>query len=55
MSFNINPDLTKYNYIHPCGLKSYQNTSLKELNINISKDEFDKVFSKIFLKKLLDI
>ena len=28
MSFNINPDLKYYNYIHSCGLKEYQNTSV---------------------------
>tara|TARA_B100001175_G_C19326150_1_gene550179 strand:+ start:10 stop:657 length:648 start_codon:yes stop_codon:yes gene_type:complete len=52
LSFNINPDLKYYNDIHSCGLKNYKNTSLKELGINISNEEFDKKFSKIFLDKL---
>ena len=52
MSFNINPDLKYYNYIHSCGLKDYTNTSLNELGIQIDQNEFDIGFQNIFLKKL---
>lgn len=52
LSFNINPDLIYYKYIHSCGLKDYKNTSLKELNINISKEEFDYNFEKKFIYNL---
>ena len=52
MSFNINPDLKYYNFIHSCGLKEYTNTSLNELGVDIDQNEFDEGFKKIFLEKL---
>ena len=55
MSFNISPDLKYYNYIHSCGLKEYENTSMKELGFNIDEKEFDENFKKIFLKNLNNI
>ena len=53
LSFNINPDLNYYNNIHSCGLKDYKNTSLKEIGINISNEEFDEKYKNIFLEKIL--
>ena len=55
LSVNINPNMKYFNNIHACGLKNYKNVSLKELNINISKEKFDKKFKSIFLKNLSDI
>ena len=55
LSFNINPDLKYYNYIHSCGLKEYQNTSMEELGIKLKQSEFDNKFKKIFLEKLKTI
>ncbi len=55
LSFNINPDLNYYNYIHSCGLKDYKNTSMNELGIKLDQYEFDKKFEKIFLEKLKGI
>ena len=52
MSFNINPDLKYYNYIHSCGLKEYQNTSMEELGIKLDQNEFDEYFTNIFIEKL---
>ena len=52
ISFNIDPDLNYYNNIHPCGLADYSVTSLKELGINLSQKEFDKMFMKIIDKQL---
>ena len=52
LSFNINPDLKYYNYIHSCGLKEYQNTSMEELGIKLEQSEFDNKFKKIFIEKL---
>ena len=52
LSFNINPNLKYYDDIHSCGLREYRNTSLKELGINITNEEFDKSYSKIFLEKI---
>ena len=55
LSFNINPDLKFYDDIHACGLEGYNNTSLKELGINISNEEFDINYAKIFLKNISNI
>ena len=52
MSFNINPNLEYYNFIHSCGLKEYSNTSMYELGIKIDQNEFDENFKRIFLEKL---
>ena len=52
LSFNIKPDLKFYENIHSCGLKDFKNTSLEELGIDISNEEFDRQFEKIFLKKI---
>ncbi len=52
LSFNINPNLKYYNYIHSCGLKEYQNTSMEELGINLEQSEFDNKFKEIFIGKL---
>ena len=52
LSFNISPNLNYYENINPCGLSNYSVTSLKELNIELSKDEFDKLFIKIINSKL---
>ncbi len=55
LSFNINPDLKYYNYIHSCGLKEYQNTSMEELGIKLDQSEFDNKFKEIFIEKLRTI
>ena len=52
MSFNINPNLSYYNNINACGLKNYSSTSLSDLNINLSRDEFDIEYKKIFINNL---
>ena len=55
LSFNINPDLKFYENINACGLKNYSSTSLKNLNINLSDKEFDKIFKKNFDNNILQI
>ncbi len=55
LSFNINPDLNYYNYIHSCGLKEYQNTSMEELGVKLDQAEFDNKFKEIFIEKLRTI
>ena len=55
LSFNINPDLKYYENITACGLKNYSSTSLKNLNINLSDKEFDKIFKKHFDNNMLQI
>ena len=48
LSFNINPDLKFYENINACGLKNYTSTSLKDLCINLTNKEFDKIINKNF-------
>ena len=55
LSFNINPDLKYYENINACGLINYSSTSLKNLNINLSEKEFDKIFKKYFDNNILQI
>ncbi|MBI04743.1 MAG: hypothetical protein CMI96_02885 [Pelagibacteraceae bacterium] len=52
LSFNIKPELKYYEYIKACGLSNYQNTSLKQLGINVSSETFDKDYLKEFSKNL---
>jgi|TARA_B110000438_G_scaffold294597_1_gene336252 lipoyl(octanoyl) transferase len=52
MSFNIDPDLSYYQKINACGLTDYENTSLEQLNIKLTNEEFDKKFEKIFKNQL---
>ena len=55
LSFNINPKMDNYKYIDACGLKNFKNTSLHELDINITEENFDKEFSLIFLNNLRNL
>ena len=55
LSFNIKPDLRKYQFINACGLSDYKNTSLQELGIEIDEKHFDDKYSEIFLKNLKKI
>ena len=52
LSFNINPDLNYFKKIYPCGLKEYSTTSMNALGVNITNNEFDKLFLEIYLKEL---
>ena len=55
LSFNINPKMDNYKYIDACGLKNFKNTSLHELDFNITEEDFDKEFSLIFLNNLRNL
>ena len=55
LSFNINPDLKFYENINACGLKNYASTSLKDLRINLTNKEFDKIINKNFNNGILQI
>ncbi len=50
ISFNIDPDLSYYQGIVPCGLSSYGVTSLKDQNISISTEQVDLLLKKNFEK-----
>ena len=55
LSFNIKPKMENYKFIDACGLKNFRNTSLNELDINITEENFDKEFSLIFLNNLRNL
>ena len=55
LSFNIKPKMENYKFIDACGLKNFKNTSLYELGINITEENFDKEFSLIFLNNLRNL
>ena len=55
LSFNINPKMENYKFIDACGLKNFKNTSLHELDIKITEENFDKEFSLIFLNNLRNL
>lgn len=48
ISINVNPDLSHYAGIVPCGIREYGVTSLKALGVNVSMPELDKVLQKTF-------
>jgi lipoyl(octanoyl) transferase len=58
-AFNVNTDLTYFNYIIPCGIQNKQVTSLKkelgiELNIAEVKQKVRENFEKVFGVNLID-
>ncbi|MCL2567801.1 MAG: lipoyl(octanoyl) transferase LipB [Alphaproteobacteria bacterium] len=52
IAININPDLSKFFGIVPCGISNFGITSLQELKKNVSLSEFDNTlkinFNKVF-------
>lgn len=50
ISININPDLSRYSAIVPCGISTFPVTSLKELGLDISLSAFDEILIKEFRK-----
>ncbi len=46
IAININPDLSKFNNIVPCGIKEHGVTSLADLGVNINFSDFDKALLK---------
>ena len=52
LSFNLNPNLEYYDNIDPCGLTGYSTTSMKKLGVDLSEENFDKMYLKYFLKEL---
>jgi lipoyl(octanoyl) transferase len=53
IAINIDPDLSKYANIVPCGISSdqYGVTSLKDLGVETSFNEFDKILKQEFFKQ----
>lgn len=50
IAVNINPDLSHYNGIIPCGITEYGVTSFRELGVIVTDDKFDEIFIKSFNK-----
>jgi lipoyl(octanoyl) transferase len=50
IAINITTDLDKFNGIIPCGLSNNIMTSLQELGINISLNEFDDIYKRYFVE-----
>ena len=48
IAININPDLNNFSGIVPCGIKQHGVTSMKDLGVDITFDEFDEVFKGEF-------
>lgn len=48
VAINVNPDLSYYKGIVPCGLTNYGVTSLKEQEIDLSDDDLDILLKKQF-------
>jgi len=55
LSFNLNPNLDYYKNIDACGLPQHKPTSMKALGVNLSQDNFDKLYLKFFLKGLKNL
>lgn len=49
-AININPCLEHYNGIVPCGINEYGITSLEELGVNITIDEFSLILKEEIIK-----
>ena len=50
VSVNIKPDLSKYGGIVPCGIKDRGVTSLSQMGLNISYEDFDEELKKAFFE-----
>ena len=48
LSINVNPDLSFFNNINPCGIQGKGVTSLKDLGIKIKMAEIDDIFRRTF-------
>jgi lipoyl(octanoyl) transferase len=54
LSFNIDMDLTPYDFINPCGYKGLRVTQLKDFYINASPDQIEKLLADQLLKLLAE-
>lgn len=48
IALNVNPDLSAYQGIIPCGLKNYGVTSLSDLGLKVTLQEVDEILRKTF-------
>ncbi|MEM7618620.1 MAG: lipoyl(octanoyl) transferase LipB [Pseudomonadota bacterium] len=50
ISINLNPDLSHFNGIVPCGINDAGVTSFEQLGVNISQEELDEALQEEFVK-----
>tara|TARA_B100000575_G_scaffold127474_1_gene101577 strand:+ start:19 stop:681 length:663 start_codon:yes stop_codon:yes gene_type:complete len=55
VAINIDPDLSYFNGIIPCGLPDYGVTSVRKINDLVTMDKFDREFIKNFQSKVGDL
>lgn len=48
IAINVNPDLSHFGGIVPCGIAEHGVTSLKALGVDVAREEFDAVLSRVF-------
>ena len=48
LALNVNPDLSHFEGIVPCGIKGYGVTSLHDLGVTVSMEEVDAAFRETF-------
>ena len=46
LAINLDPDLTHYNGMVPCGIREYGVTSLRQLGVNVSMGELDRALRR---------
>ena len=54
LSFNIDMDLTPYDFINPCGYQGLRVTQLKDFGINISPNQIEQLLAKQLLTLLVE-
>ncbi len=54
LSFNIDMDLTPYDFINPCGYKGLRVTQLKDFGVNVTPDEIEQLLAKQLLTLLAE-
>jgi len=50
IAININPNLDHFSGIIPCGAENFGVTSLKDLGVSITMDDFDLALKSNFFK-----
>ncbi len=55
VAINIDPDLSYFNGIIPCGLPDHNVTSIRKLSDTVTMDQFDTEFIKNFQSKISDL
>lgn len=59
LALNVNPDLSHFSGIVPCGIAEHGVTSLKDLGINVTMDDVDvalrETFEEVFERKTVDV